>query len=160
MYKCKHFKIYELVPPSLYNKFGEKCWQLFDERLLMTLDAMRERFGSCTINDWKWGGIFSHSGLRDETFYGTVEKYLTSRSQHKYGRAADCKFKDYTAQEVRAIILQEKEKFPYISFIETGPLKGGKPMTWVHIDVRNSDLTLWSPVEGVLSEQSVISRGL
>lgn len=161
MYKCKHFGIKELVTPELYKKHGEKCWFLFDDRLLMTLDALRERFGTCVINNWAWGGVYRDSGLRDATFYSTAEKYAESRSQHKYGRAADCKFKGYSAQDVRKILIEEKDKFPFITFIETGPLdKYGKPMNWVHIDVRNSPMTFWNPVDGVISEREVIDRNL
>lgn len=160
MYKAKHFSIKELVPRAMYEKWGEKCWSLFDERLLTTIDALRDKFGSCTINDWSWGGSFQYSGIRDEGFYGTTEKYLDSRSQHKYGRAADCKFKNHTAQAVRKYILENPTDFPYIKFIETGPLADGKAMNWVHVDVRNGDLTCWSPKEGVLAASTVINRQL
>ncbi len=159
MYKCNHFKIYELVTPEMYNKWGEKCWQLFDERILITLDALRERFGSCVVNDWKWGGRFDDSGFRDENFYSSVEAYFRSRSQHKFGRAVDAKFK-VPAHEVRKYILENPDEFPYVTFIEVGPLKDGSVMTWVHIDVRNGDLTCWSPKEGVIAKEDVIRRKL
>ncbi|AUR86027.1 peptidase M15 [Vibrio phage 1.081.O._10N.286.52.C2] len=160
MYKCKHFKIQEIVTPQMYAAWGDRCWSLFDERLLITLDALRERFGSCTINDWMWGGNFKYSGMRDEHFYSSVQAYLNSRSQHKYGRAADCKFSAIVAAEVRAYILENPSEFPHVKFIETGPLANGKTMTWVHIDVRNGDVTCWSPVEGVISASEVIRRKL
>ncbi|AJT61198.1 hypothetical protein AVU32_gp357 [Vibrio phage ValKK3] len=161
MYKCKHFKIQELVTPQMYRDWGEKCWTLFDDRLLRTLDALRERFGPCTINDWSWGGSFDDSGMRDENFYGSTQKYLASRSQHKYGRAADCKFRDIAAHEVRKYILENPDEFPYVKFIECGPLKSGNAMTWVHIDVRNgTDVYCWSPKEGVISHSEVIRRQL
>ena len=160
MYKCEHFGIAEITPPALHAKFGEKLWSLFDERLLMTLDALRKQFGTCTINDWSWGGAYKDSGLRDENFYSSTQAYLNSRSQHKYGRAADCKFKNVSAQEVRKYILQHPEQFPYITFIECAPLNNGSDMNWVHIDVRNGDLTCWSPVEGVIDKREVIRRKL
>ncbi|CAM0062698.1 hypothetical protein VPHF86_0267 [Vibrio phage F86] len=159
MYKCKYFEIYELVTPQMYEAWGEKCWQLFDERVLITLDALREEFGSCVVNDWKWGGSFDDSGFRDVHFYSSVDAYLKSRSQHKYGRAIDAKFK-VPAHEVRKFILENPTLFPHVKFIETGPLKDGRAMSWVHIDVRNGDLICWSPKEGVISAQSVIERKL
>ncbi|AFN37522.1 hypothetical protein pp2_289 [Vibrio phage phi-pp2] len=161
MYKCKHFKIQELVTPQMHAAWGERCWSLFDDRLLRTLDALRERFGPCTINDWSWGGSFKYSGFRDENFYGSTQKYLDSRSQHKYGRAADCKFRNNTADQVRKYILENPEEFPYVKFIECSPLANGTSMSWVHIDVRNSeDVQCWSPKEGFIDADEVIRRKL
>ncbi|CAL9991924.1 hypothetical protein VPHK567_0346 [Vibrio phage K567] len=159
MYKCKYFEIYELVTPQMYEAWGEKCWQLFDERVLITLDALRKKFGSCVVNDWKWGGRFDDSGFRDVHFYSSVDAYLKSRSQHKYGRAVDAKFK-VPAHEVRKYILENPDEFPHVKFIEVGPLKDGSDMSWVHIDVRNGDLLCWSPLEGVVSKEDVIRRKL
>lgn len=161
MYKCKHFKIAELVTPDMFSSLGEKCWTLFDDRLLRTLDALRERFGPCTINDWSWGGAFKYSGFRDDKFYSNVAAYLKSRSQHKYGRGADCKFKNHKAHEVRKYILENPDEFPYVKFIECSPLSNGNSMSWVHIDVRNGDdVYCWSPKEGVISNSEVIRRKL
>jgi hypothetical protein len=160
MYKCKHFGIKELVSPNIYNMHGDKAWGVIDERILRTIDALRERFGSCTVNDWSWGGKFEHSGFRDESYYKSTDAYLKSRSQHKYGRAMDCKFKNHKAHEVRKYIIQNQDEFPYVTFIETGPLKNGVDMSWVHIDVRNSPLVCWSPAEGVLNATEVINRKL
>ncbi|HBC3824791.1 TPA: hypothetical protein NJ423_003404 [Vibrio parahaemolyticus] len=42
MYKCQHFKIQELVTPQMYSTWGVRCWSLFDDRLLRTLDALRK----------------------------------------------------------------------------------------------------------------------
>lgn len=161
MYKCKHFTIKELVTPQMYSAWGERCWSLFDDRLLRTLDALRERFGSCVINDWAWGGSFKYSGFRDELFYGSVEKYLASRSQHKYGRAADCKFKHHSANDVRKYVLEHPGEFPDITFIECSPLADGSAMTWFHFDVRNGDdIVCWSPLEGYVNNEEVIRRNL
>jgi hypothetical protein len=51
MYKCNHFSVHELVPRSVFEKRGERAWQLLDERLLITLDRLRERYGSTTVNN-------------------------------------------------------------------------------------------------------------
>lgn len=55
MYKCSHFKIQELVPPAIFEARGEKAWELLDERLLITLDRLRDRFGPITVNNWHSG---------------------------------------------------------------------------------------------------------
>ena len=140
---------------------GQRCWTLFNDRLLRLIDSLRDQLGSCVINDWSWGGKFKYSGIRDEHFYGTTAKYLASRSQHKYGRAVDMKFKQVSAQVVRKYIIEHQAQFADIKFVECGPLQHGVDMNWVYIDVRNEDqLYCWSPLEGVIDPLEVIRRHL
>ena len=81
MYKCKYFKISELVAPALVKALPENTlWALFDERLLRMADAIREKYGPCTVN----GGGLTDCGLRDPQS-ATGAKY----SMHKIGRALD-----------------------------------------------------------------------
>ena len=161
MYKCKYFAIHELVPKSLYTAYGEWCWCLLDEYALRTLDALRERFGSLTVNNYKWNGTRKASGFRNEEYYGDAVKYAKSRSQHKYGRAFDFISKTYSAQEIRKYIVEHRDEFPYITFLEVGPLDDkGKPMNWVHFDTRNGDFTLWSPELGTIGIQMMLEENL
>lgn len=134
MYSPKHFDVQELVPPSIYEQRKEKAIELIDERVLITLDQLRETFGSCTVNNWNFGGSFSQSGLR------TPEaKEYSFTSQHSFGRAMDCKFSDYEAKDVRLHIIESRLVFPYITFMEDG-------VNWLHFDVRNCQrIVLWNP---------------
>ena len=80
-YKCKYFKINELVNPTLLKQIGEEtAWKLFDDRLLKMADKIREKYGACTVN----GGGLTDCGLRDINSV-TGAKY----SAHKMGRALD-----------------------------------------------------------------------
>lgn len=134
MYIPRHFEPYELVPPTIYQQRKDKCFELIDERVLITLDTLRDTFGSCTINDWYWGGSFEQSGLRTSD-----APEFSPTSQHTFGRAMDCKFKDVSAQAVREAVIVNKPLFPYITFLEDD-------VSWFHFDVRNSErLVLWSP---------------
>ena len=127
MKKTTHFKIYELVDEITYKKYGQFAWQFLDTRLLFAIDELRKTFGSATINNWKWGGIYSNSGLR-AFHYKKYSKF----SQHRFGRAADLKFKNVTPQEVRRAIKKDRIYWKHIiSCVEN------KTKTWVHIDVRN-----------------------
>ncbi len=93
MYTCQHFAIHELVPPHVYQDRGEAAWQLLDERLLITLDKLRIRYGPTTVNNYYWGSEREWSGLR------TVDSpYYRPYSQHTFGRAADCLFQNRTAE--------------------------------------------------------------
>lgn len=125
MYKCRHFSIKEFVPEYIHIARGEKAWELLDERMLETCDALRGRYGPITINDWSWGGSNQNRGLRAENSpIGTIY------SQHRFGRAADCNFKSIDAESVREDILDNFDLFPHITFIELGTVH-------LHFDVRN-----------------------
>ena len=136
MYKCKHFIVQELVSSKVYAARGEKAWQLLDDRMLMTLDLLREKYGSITINNWKWGGSSESRGLRtpDSEYYSTY-------SQHTYGRAADCIFKDVTAEQVRQDILANPND-PAFMLINSFEENTG----WLHFDVRNCDRIMTYPI--------------
>lgn len=110
---------------------------LFDINALRTIDRLRSHFGPLTINDWMWGGDFQESGFREwDTETGAT------LSQHKFGRAFDCKFKNVTAEEVRedmrkhnmfqapqAIMKARPSRYAHIRRIESF-----KRMSWFHFD--------------------------
>lgn len=136
MYKCKYFNIKELVSEGTYKRRGEKAWQLLDDRMLQTIDLLREKYGSVTINDWSWGGNNHWRGLRtsDSPYYSTY-------SQHSFGRAADLIFKDVTAEAVRVDILANPNDaaFQFINSLEENT-------SWLHFDVRNCKRVLTYPI--------------
>ena len=41
MYQPRHFNIYELTCKHVYDKFGDTAFQIFDEKLLRTLDLLQ-----------------------------------------------------------------------------------------------------------------------
>lgn len=136
MYKCKYFKIQELVPRHVWEDRGDKAWELFDSRALETLDTLRETFGTTIVNTWATGGLRQWSGLRTpESPYGS------SYSQHRFGRAFDCIFSKKTAEEVREHVLQNQEDFPHIRGIELA-------VSWFHFDTgnrRGDDIFTFAP---------------
>lgn len=127
-YKPAHFKLQELVPPDVYQALGERAWELLDLRALVTLDHLREALGPITVNNWHAGGNYKESGLRSPAT-STGAKY----SQHKFGRAFDCKFNGVTPHEARDYVLRNADRFPYLTTIEN---PDATP-TWFHFDVRN-----------------------
>jgi len=127
MYRCNHFQLHELLPPDIYYARGDAGWQLLDERLLRAIDALRDRYGPMTVNDWYWGGEREWSGLRTPD-----SPYYSPTSQHTYGRATDNLFANYTAEQVRAEILEHPDE-PAHKRINSLELD----VSWLHIDVRN-----------------------
>ncbi len=140
MYKPKHFKLQEFVSKDFYDTHGERAWNCLDERMLMTADALRERFGTMTINNWVWGGGRQFSGLRT-----SGDQHYSPTSQHSYGRAFDAIFSSVDAETVRQYILSHPDEFPHIRFLEAD-------ISWLHIDVRNTggEVRVWSPTRGFL----------
>ncbi len=127
--KSKYFKIHELVPKSLYEKYGNKAWRYVDPRLIESIDKLKEHFnlGTMTINNYFWGGKREWSGIRTSD-----SPYYSLGSQHSYANAFDIVFSDYSAEEVRNYIIGNKDLFPHIKGLELG-------VSWVHLDVRNED---------------------
>lgn len=127
MYIPKWFDVRELVPEETYLARGEDgCWILFDERLLITADALRDEFGPMYVNNWHNGGSTHYRGFRPlDCAVGATY------SQHRFGRALDCMFRDAAVNDVREFILEDPEKFPHITALEMN-------VTWLHFDLRNT----------------------
>jgi hypothetical protein len=131
MYYPKYFDIWELIPPdmlALINDKGSK-WgfdTLFDERLLITMDRLREQFGAMEANTWGWGGRHCFRGFRLPSCRIGAEL-----SQHRFGRAVDLMPLDSTVGSIRQEILWKPNspRFQYIGGLELG-------VSWLHIDVR------------------------
>jgi len=126
-YTPEHFSIKELVDKKTYTDRGEKAIELLDPYMLWTLDRLRERYGSITINNWAWGGKFEFSGFRPKNCsIGALY------SQHRLGKAFDLKFKDHTPEQIRTLIKvnAHEDDFKFISCVELDT------PTWVHIDSR------------------------
>ena len=174
MYQPKYFAndlddlAKQVLPEHIYKKEGVAGLRHMDERILITLDTLRKELGKpITVNDWSWGGEFSGRGYRDIVYYKELHKYSDSTSQHKSGRAIDFVVSGMTSQQVRQFILDNKEKFPHITFMEVGPLKNGQSMSWVHLDCRMQEAWLeddtiicWSPLKKYVSESYVKENNL
>jgi len=136
IYQCQHFKIEELVPKDIFeahNHEQHKLWLLFDQRVLITLDRLRSRYGKLVANDWLWGGRNQYRGWRPWAL-STGAPF----SQHKFGRAADSKPIEVTAEEIRQDLRSmDKAGLPpygtvleFIKCIEVD-------VPWLHFDTRN-----------------------
>lgn len=126
-YRPTFFILQELVPPDVFEERGEYAWELLDMRALMTLVSLRTQFGPLTVNSWHEGGRYHDSGYRSPN-----SKVGVPWSQHRYGRAFDCKFALATPQEVYAYVYSNTHLFPMLTTLEdvaTTP-------TWLHFDTR------------------------
>lgn len=147
MYKCKYFKIQELVNPSLLKKIGETiAWTIFDENLLILADALREKYGAITINT---NGL-TDCGLRDPQSK-TGAKY----SMHKIGRALDGHIVSIEKAAMKYINADERKNFKIKEYnkIRQELLKDPKfaklnfenNINWLHFDTGNRQNRIFNP---------------
>ena len=132
-YIPKYFQLYELLPPELYTydmMVSEEARErgfanYFDERLLITIDVVREIIGLPLIcNTWFQDGNRKNCGFRSlQCSVGVAQ------SQHKLGKAVDLICHKMSTEEMRQKIEANKDKLPYQIRIELG-------VNWLHIDVK------------------------
>lgn len=126
-----NFQPHELVCETVFNALNgnrQFILQLFNPKALVTLQAIRNKFGPTVLNTWRverYG--HSYRGFR----MANCDVGATY-SQHKLGNAFDCVFKHITVEEVREYILNHPEEFPHITAIEAD-------VSWLHFDVRPGD---------------------
>ena len=135
----KYFDIRELVSKAVYVKFGEGAWRLFDTRLLETLLALRVDILKVPLvcNNWKSGGSLQQRGFRENTSAIVSDKTKENKmylSAHTVGQAVDLSSSKMTADIMRNLIVQMKNKLPHKVRIE----KAENAPTWLHIDVMSA----------------------
>ena len=139
----EYFDVEEIVSDELMTQHGAKgnyfILSHFDPRLLEVMVWIRESLNKpITINNWKWGGPFSQRGLRDNV--QTLVQNNTKRNRvylsgHVLGLAFDFDVEGMTAIEVREWLVANASLCPHPIRLERN-LKG-KPISWVHLDVKN-----------------------
>lgn len=150
----RYFRAEEFFPPEVISenktssgKVNSSIWRIFDWRVLWTGEKIREKFGTMVINDYLWGGVNRYRGFRPWSCILDTDHYIKTgiakatfssfTSQHCFGRAIDCKFKKYSAEEIREDIRDKEERglldnsiYKYITCVEDG-------VSWLHFDTRS-----------------------
>ena len=131
MYKSRYFKLYELLPKELYSD-EEYGWEFIDERLLRSIDFVRDLLNMPLIcNNWKWGGKRNYSCVRTpESSDYKFGSYHSLRSDRKV-MAIDVISTKMTAKQMRNIIVANKANLPF-------PIRLEDDVTWLHLDVANN----------------------
>lgn len=133
VYKCKYFKLQELVSPAVYNRFGDFAWNFLNDDMKKDLDIIREEIwqDGIIINDWFWGGLYKESGLRCNTDTIVAAKKTPYLSGHILGRGFDLKpINSKDAPKLYEAIRLKYHKLKSISRMENIKLTP----TWVHVD--------------------------
>lgn len=146
-YRCVYFTIKELVNPALLKQIGEAvAWTLFDENILRSADALREKYGAITINT---NGL-TDCGLRDPQST-TGAKY----SMHKIGRALDghivsiekaaAKIKDANQRKQYKIKEYNKVRQQLLKDPNFNKLNFEDNISWLHFDTGNRINRVFNP---------------
>ena len=131
----ENFHLDEFIHPDYMRKFGQNALWFIDHRIVTIAQELRTDLGvPITINNYETGGQYKSSGLRVQS-----AKIGAKYSQHKYGRAIDCKFKGISIQEAFDFLMHNQGKYfnlglTTIENIEDTP-------TWLHLDCRLTGLT-------------------
>ena len=138
MYKCKHFKIQELVSPIVYSQWGDKAWMFFDEDFLKDLDTIREHWGRAIIvNNWANGGNRKQCGLGSKLDDLVKNKKTLYLSAHCMGKAVDMHDSKGSNKALFNLVynLIEQKKLKKIKRLENLI----NTPTWVHSDQFQAD---------------------
>lgn len=130
---AENFDLQEFVPEEIFKKWqGSSLW-FVDPRIIQTAQALRDEFGPMTINDKYRGGTYNYSGFRQPSC--TIGAKM---SQHRFGRAIDCKFKDITVQEAYASILADQSYWISKGITTLENIDFTK--SWLHVDIRETGM--------------------
>lgn len=130
-YKPKHFMLEELVSKIAFEQArADILWFAFDERILITIERIRRRYGKMLVNTWYWGGEHQYRGYRSP---GCLVG--ATLSQHRFGRAIDLEPISVSTEEIRHDILGRFGGKPSIVFEYVTAVELDTP--WLHIDCRN-----------------------
>ena len=127
-YRCRNFALYELLPKEIYSD-EDTGWEMFDEKLLRTIDIIRDILGiGLTCNNWKFGGNRNYCGARtEESDVYSYGSYHSVRPDRKV-MATDLISPKMTAEKMRQILVANASDLPFQIRIENG-------VRWLHIDV-------------------------
>lgn len=142
IYKCKYFKLQELVSPLVFNRYGDFAWGFFSAEILRDLDLIRQRFGSAlTINTWLFGGGTTQCGFRSNMDKMVKDKKDLYCSAHLMGKAFDLHSYDNVKLFNLIKDMIEKGELKAIKRLET---RANTHDNWVHADSFQTDKIIFT----------------
>lgn len=146
-YRCRYFKITEIVSPALLKELGEAlCWTLFDPQILKAADYIRELEGPITVNAY---------GLTDAGARALSTTTGAKYSAHKMFRALDLhvlaiekqatKGKASGEAKTMKIKLYDELRLKLLSDKNIGYLNYENAISWLHIDTYNRNVRIFNP---------------
>ena len=142
-----NFRLEEFFPKKYYEEifpvYKYRMWTIIDERIKMAVQRIRDLHGPMIMNTWykqslidKWG-YYESRGYRphdDDDVQTSKCPFYGNISQHRFGRAADLKPVDVTAEYIRKHMRENPKHPAYEGITRVEDTLKGKPITWLHID--------------------------
>lgn len=126
-YRPNYFKLYELLPKELYVD-EDTGWEMFDEKLLRTIDIIREIVGVPLIcNNWHDGGSRNYCGARTPKSKHYNHGSFHSVRDDRPVMAADLISTRMSAPVIRQTVASRHAELPY-------PIRFEEGVSWVHVD--------------------------
>lgn len=123
----KNIYLDEVVPKSTYQKWGKRSMMFVPLTMVRVNQELRDYFGPVTINNWWDEGPRQFSGYRPpDCDTGAKE------SAHRRALATDSKYKNATADEVRAHIMANEAKYLEMGLRRLESAEYAP--TWLHAD--------------------------
>lgn len=122
----KNFYLEEFIPPEIMDEYGENAIQFIHPDIVVICQALRDRFGKITVNDWCFGGDIKYRGFRPSH----VDFNGVKNSPHKMGLAADLIFERVSADVVRMEIMED-----WFFWYCLGLRRVELGTSWLHIDL-------------------------
>jgi hypothetical protein len=101
-----YFDVREFVHPRVWNIYKEQAAMFVNPTNVRIHDAVRERYGPTSLNNWMSGGERLASGFR-----ARWEHIGGEYSQHRLGNAGDSRSRDATPEEIYHDILKNPMPF-------------------------------------------------
>lgn len=135
----QNFHLKEFVPTEIYKRFGSSSIWFIDKRVINICQFIRERFKrGVTVCNASSGGQYNYSGFDLPT--GGYRKG-SSLSQHKFGRAADCKLlgeENKGADMLREDVINNFSLYKKLGLTTIEDAKFSP--TWLHFDIRETGM--------------------
>jgi hypothetical protein len=136
IYIPRNFILQEFVCPHIFNKYGKQAWSFIDDRLLQTMDLLRDKIGKpIYINNWDSGGKYDERGYRCiqcSIVLQAVNACILYASAHTRAQACDFEVKGMSAIKAREWLIGNPSILPYpIRLEKNAP-------TWNHLDICNT----------------------
>lgn len=144
MKRTKHFEIYELVCPDVYERDGNSAFRYFRPVLLDFLDWLRETLNRPVyVNNWYWGGNMSQRGLRCNMCNLVKNSKGLYLSAHIIGAGVDFNVKGMSPDEVRTWLQINISDFfsKHPAYKPKCRIESSKyAPTWCHVDFYDHDV--------------------
>ena len=136
----EHFKVSELVPKILYDKYGELSLRYMDSRIIACLLYIRKTIGK-RIN-------VNNAQFDSRTLRTQASRSYSTWSDHSFGRAIDFDVEGINSDDVRKFIIKDIVNSTELKKLGLTGVEDGT-QGWIHITCSNLDGWGFDKINGI-----------